>query len=61
MKMGSSGLAKGLGAAPPYFTENAGGFWYIASSPDSVGLVIFLTCLSSQSLGVFQGQGMILK
>lgn len=61
MKMGSSGLALGLGAAPPHFTENAGGFWYTANSPNPVGLVIFLTCLSSQSLGFFQGQGMILR
>lgn len=31
MKMGSSGLALGLGVSYLCFTENAGGFWYIAN------------------------------
>lgn len=57
MKMGSSGLASGLGVSP-HFTEHLGGFWYRANSQSCVGLVIFLTCLSSQSLGAFQGQEM---
>lgn len=56
MKVGSSGLALGLGAS--HFTENAGGFWYTAKL---CGFDDFLNLLEFTISGVFPRPVMTLK
>ena len=57
MKVGSSGLALGLGASS-HFTEKAGGFWYTAKL---CGFDDFLNWLELPISGVFPRPVMTLK